>query len=109
MSISPDGSNLYVPSFEKDHWHVVDGKDGHIIAKIEPRSGSHNTVYGPDGKSVYLAGLRSPILTIADAGPHAVWIGRTNFGFLHQGPMVAVFDDGDSIVRPGNHGQSLAV
>ncbi len=70
MSISPDGSNLYVPSFEKEHWNVVDGKDGHVISRIEPRSGSHNTVYGRDGKSVYLAGLRSPLLTIADTSTH---------------------------------------
>ena len=70
MSMSPDGANLYVPSFEKDHWHVIDGKDGHVISRIEPRSGAHNTVYGRDGKSVYLAGLRSPMLTIADTSTH---------------------------------------
>jgi len=70
MSMSPDGSNLYVPSFEKDHWHVIDAKDGSVISRIEPRSGAHNTVYGRDGKSVYLAGLRSPILTVADSATH---------------------------------------
>ncbi len=70
MSIAPDGSNLYVPSFEKDHWHVVDAADGHVIARIEPRSGAHNTVYGLDGKQVYLAGLRSPILTVAETRTH---------------------------------------
>ncbi len=70
MSISPDGRIIYVPSFEKDHWHVVNAVDGSVIAKIEPRSGSHNTVYGRDGKSVYLAGLRSPILTVADTSKH---------------------------------------
>ncbi len=70
MSIAPDGSNLYVPSFEKDHWHVVNADNGDIIARIEPRSGSHNTVYGLDGKHVYLAGLRSPILTVADTSNH---------------------------------------
>jgi DNA-binding beta-propeller fold protein YncE len=70
MSIAPDGSVIYVPSFEKDHWHVVDANDGHVIARIEPKSGAHNTVYGLDGKHVYLAGLRSPILTVADTATH---------------------------------------
>ncbi len=70
MSIAPDGSTLYVPSFEKDHWNVVDGGDGHVIARIEPKSGAHNTVYGLDGRFVYLAGLRSPILTVAETATH---------------------------------------
>lgn len=70
MSIAPDGSVIYVPSFEKDHWHVVDANDGKIVARIEPRSGAHNTVYGRDGRFVYLAGLRSPLLTVADTSSH---------------------------------------
>jgi DNA-binding beta-propeller fold protein YncE len=70
MSISPDGSHLYVPSFEGPSWNVVDGKDGSILAKIVPDSGAHNTVYGPLGKFVYLAGLKSPLLTVADPKTH---------------------------------------
>ena len=72
MAIAPDGSNIYLPSFESDHWHVIDGADGHVIAKIVPRSGSHNTVYGLDGKHAYLAGLKSPLLTVTDASTHTV-------------------------------------
>jgi DNA-binding beta-propeller fold protein YncE len=71
MAIAPDGSSIYLPSLEKDHWHVVDARDGKVIARIEPKSGSHNTVYGLDGKHVYLAGLRSPLLTVADTSNHA--------------------------------------
>lgn len=70
MSIAPDGSVLYVPSFEKAHWNVVNGDTGDVIAKITPDSGAHNTVYGLDGKWCYLAGLRSPLLTIADTATH---------------------------------------
>ena len=70
MSIAPDGSVLYVPSFEKAHWNVVNGDTGDVIAKITPDSGAHNTVYGLDGKWCYLAGLRSPLLTIADTSTH---------------------------------------
>ncbi len=70
MSIAPDGSVLYVPSFEKSHWNVVRGDTGDVIARITPDSGAHNTVYGADGRFCYLAGLRSPLLTIADTSTH---------------------------------------
>lgn len=72
MAISADGRLLYVPSFEGPHWHVVDGATGEVIAKIEPKSGAHNTVYGPDGSRVYLAGLKSPLLAVADPKTHTV-------------------------------------
>jgi hypothetical protein len=70
MSISPDGKVIYEPTMEKDYWHVLDAASGEEIAKITPKSGSHNTVYGRDGKHCYLAGLRSPLLTVADTSTH---------------------------------------
>jgi DNA-binding beta-propeller fold protein YncE len=70
MSISPDGKTIYVPSLEGAHWHVVDAETGNVLAKIVTNSGAHNTVYGSDGARVYLAGLHSPLLTIADARTH---------------------------------------
>lgn len=66
MSITPDGKLLYVPSLERDHWNVVDGKTGDVLKQIVTKSGSHNTVVGLDGKRAYLAGLRSPYLTVVD-------------------------------------------
>lgn len=70
MSISPDGKVIYLPSFEKDHWKVLDAMSGKEIARVTPNSGSHNTVYGGDGKFAYLAGLKSPFLTVADTSTH---------------------------------------
>lgn len=70
MSITPDGKFLYVPSFEKDTWNVVAGETGEVAAIIEPKSGAHNTVVGLDGSKMYLAGLKSPLLTIADTKTH---------------------------------------
>ena len=70
MSISPDGKVIYLPSLEKDHWHVINALSGDVITKIVPKSGSHNTVVGPDGKEAYLAGLKSPLLTVADMTTH---------------------------------------
>ena len=46
MAIAPDGRTIYLPSFEKDHWNVVEAMDGSVLARITPKSGSHNTVYG---------------------------------------------------------------
>jgi hypothetical protein len=71
MSITPDGKTIYLPSLEKDHWHVVDALTGDVITKIVPNSGSHNTICGLDGKEAYLAGLKSPLLTVADTSTRA--------------------------------------
>lgn len=70
MSMDPNGRFIYLPSFEKDHWHVVEPITGDVIGKITPKSGSHNTVVGLDGKKAYLAGLKSPYLTVSDAQRH---------------------------------------
>ena len=72
MAIAPDGKVLYVPSLEGDLWHIVDGATGDVITRIEPKSGAHNTVYGLDGKHAYLAGLKSPFLTVAETSSHTI-------------------------------------
>jgi sugar lactone lactonase YvrE len=72
MSMTPDGKVLYVPSFEKDIWNVVSADTGDVIATIEPKSGAHNTVVALDGSRMYLAGLKSPLLTVADTKTHRV-------------------------------------
>jgi len=72
MSISPDGSTLYQPSFEKDRWYVLNASDGSIITEVVPDSRAHNTVYAVDGSEAYLAGLSSPLLTVTDARTHTV-------------------------------------
>jgi DNA-binding beta-propeller fold protein YncE len=61
-----------VPSFEGPHWLAVDAKTGNVVAKVVTNSGAHNTIYGPDGHHVYLAGLHSPLLSIADPATHRV-------------------------------------
>lgn len=72
MALSPDGRILYVPSLEGPHWNVVDAMSGDTIAKVVTNSGAHNTVYSLDGSRAYLAGLRSPLLSIADTRTHTV-------------------------------------
>lgn len=72
MAMSPDGKTIYVPSFESDHWNVVDGSTGDVIQKVVTKSGAHNTVYGADGKHAYLAGLKSPYLFVASTADHTI-------------------------------------
>jgi DNA-binding beta-propeller fold protein YncE len=72
MAISPDGKTIYVPSFETDHWNVVDGESGKVIEKVVTRSGAHNTIYGADGREAYLAGLKSPFLFVAATSDHSI-------------------------------------
>jgi DNA-binding beta-propeller fold protein YncE len=72
MSITPDGKIVYVPSFEKDTWNVVDGNTGKLIKTIETKSGAHNTVVSRDGQRMYLGGLKSPLLFVADTKSHEI-------------------------------------
>jgi DNA-binding beta-propeller fold protein YncE len=72
MALSPDGKTMYLPSLEKDHWHVVDAVSGEVIKRIDITAGAHNTVYALDGKRAYLAGLRSPMLRVADTATHTI-------------------------------------
>jgi hypothetical protein len=72
MAISPDGKTIYVPSFESDHWNVVDASSGDVIRKIVTKSGSHNTIYGSDGNSVYMGGLKSPYLFVSSTADHSL-------------------------------------
>jgi DNA-binding beta-propeller fold protein YncE len=81
MAITPDGQTIFLPSFEGPLWYVVRAADGEVIARVEPRSGSHNTIVGPDGMRAYLAGLNSPSLTIVDT--------RTNKVVGSCGPFAA--------------------
>jgi DNA-binding beta-propeller fold protein YncE len=72
MALSPDGQLMYLPSLEKDHWHVINALTGDVITKVVPKSGAHNTLYGLDGKHAYLAGLKSPLLRVTDTVTHKI-------------------------------------
>jgi hypothetical protein len=72
MSISPNGAVIYTPSLEGAYWHVVDANNGEVLHKIVPNSGAHNTIVGLDGSRAYLAGLKSPVLTVVDTRSNTV-------------------------------------
>jgi DNA-binding beta-propeller fold protein YncE len=71
MAISPDGRIIYLPSLEKEHWHVVDAETGAVLHTVHSgNSGAHNTVFGLDGSAVYLGGLRTNSLGVVDPKTH---------------------------------------
>jgi hypothetical protein len=72
MSITPDGKAIFEPTLEGQYWHVIDPTSGEEITRITTGAGAHNTICGLDGKHVYLAGLKSPVLAVADTGTYAV-------------------------------------
>jgi DNA-binding beta-propeller fold protein YncE len=72
MAISPDGKVLYVPELEGPAWHVVNAATGEVISTIETNSGSHNTIWSADGGHVYLAGLKSRLLSVADSKTNTI-------------------------------------
>lgn len=72
MALSPDGKTLYLPQLEGPDWHVVNADTGDVIATVSPRSGSHNTVWSVDGSRVFLGGLKSPLLRVADPATNTI-------------------------------------
>jgi len=109
MAITPDGESIFLPSFEGPLWYVVRAEDGEVVARITPDSGAHNTIAGPNGKEAYLAGLKSPFLTVADTrsfepirkvGPFAASIrpftvnGRQTLCFVNVNELLG-FEVGD--------------
>ena len=72
MSILPDGSRLYEPTLEGKYWHVIDAATGDELTKIVTDSGAHNTIVAANGKEVFLAGLHSPVLSIANPATNQI-------------------------------------
>ena len=74
MAISPDGKTMYVPSFEGTNWYVVDAKTGDLIKNLSvPASnGAHNTIWSLDGTKVFMAGLRSNTMSVADRATNSI-------------------------------------
>src|SRR5262245_17206574 len=69
-SISPDSKILYTPSFEGPHWNVIDAMTGETIKKLVMNNRAHNTLFGPDGKYVYLEAPTSNDLHVVDPQEH---------------------------------------
>jgi hypothetical protein len=74
LGLSPDGKTIYVPSYRRGHWYVVDALTGKLIKKLPtPQSNtSHNTIWSMDGSRVFMEGQGSPTISVADPKTHTV-------------------------------------
>jgi len=79
MNVSPDGKTLYVPSIGGDHryWYVMDPITGKILQKLDPNPsgptvGAHNTIFTLDGTRVFLGGVKSTKVYVADTETNKV-------------------------------------
>ena len=72
LSISPDGLEIYLPSFEKEDWYILDARTGDIKKTITPDIRAHNTIYGMNGKEVFLEGLKSNNLVVVNTETQAI-------------------------------------
>jgi DNA-binding beta-propeller fold protein YncE len=65
-----------VPQFkgQRLHWYVVDAHSGKLIKTLEtPQSkGAHNTIYALDGSRVFLEGVSSTLVSVAETATHTV-------------------------------------
>ena len=75
MSITPDGSTLYMPSGELASggtWYVLSAATGDVVGTIDGPAGPHNTIVSLDGAHVYLGGRGANALGIVDTATNQV-------------------------------------
>jgi DNA-binding beta-propeller fold protein YncE len=76
MSISPDGSTIYLPDGELTNngiWKILDASNGNVVGAINSGLlGPHNTVVSCDGRYVFMGPRWSNYLVMADTTTDAV-------------------------------------
>ena len=72
MSITPDGKTIYLPSLEGPTGTWSTPPTAKSSRRSSPTPASHNTVVALDGRLAFLAGLRSPLLTVVDTSTNEV-------------------------------------
>lgn len=72
LSVTVDGSALYVPCKLSDSMVVLDARDGRIIRThtVNEDEAPHNTYTGERGEYMYLGSYRSPIFRVYDQKTH---------------------------------------
>lgn len=69
FALTADGKKIYMPDGDfasGSMWRVIDTTTGNIINSIAGGACPHNTVTGPQGKYIYLAGRCSPYVYVVD-------------------------------------------
>lgn len=69
FALTKDGKKIYMPDGDgqgDNLWHIIDTATGNVIGSITGGSCPHNTVTGPTGKYIYLAGRCTPYVFVVD-------------------------------------------
>jgi len=75
MSITPDGTRIFMPSGELASggtWYVIRTDTGDVVATIAGPTSPHSTIVNLDGTRVYLGGRANNYLEVADTTTDAV-------------------------------------
>ncbi len=69
FALTKDGTKIYMPDGDgqgDNLWHIIDTATGNVMGSIPGGSCPHNTVTGPSGKYIYLAGRCTPYIFVVD-------------------------------------------
>jgi DNA-binding beta-propeller fold protein YncE len=69
FALTKDGKKIYMPDGDgqgDNLWHIIDTATGNVMGSITGGSCPHNTVTGPSGKYIYLAGRCTPYVFVVD-------------------------------------------
>ena len=77
MGITPDGTKIYMPDGTAQYdglWHILNANDGSVRGSIYAGAGisPHNTLVSLSGAHVYLGGLNSNYLLVADTATNQI-------------------------------------
>lgn len=77
ISITPDGKTIYQAGGEQNQlgiWHILNAGTGKEIGNITSQGGSgpHNTIVSLNGSHVYMGGLNSDYMVVADTTTNKV-------------------------------------
>ena len=87
LAVSPDGSRVYVPLFDRNYLLVLDAKTGQVLQRWHAQLGNHSLEMSKDGSRLYVGSM------LADR----IWVYDTSAG--PSGKIVKAFSAGDA-VRP---------
>jgi YVTN family beta-propeller protein len=62
MAISPDGTKLYVPLFDKNFLYVLDAKTGAVMGRWYGVLGDHATALTRDGRTLYVGNMLNDVI-----------------------------------------------
>jgi YVTN family beta-propeller protein len=66
MAVSPDGTKLYVPLFDRNYLYVLDAKTGAITGRWYGVLGNHATALTRDGRTLYVGNMLNDVIWIYD-------------------------------------------